>query len=87
MRYRASSTTSKQASIAAALGVDTREMPLEQAAARAAEAVADLIADLGLPHHLAAYDLSDADLEAAARPVATDDLPLRDLVGIYRAAL
>jgi maleylacetate reductase len=87
MRYLASRTTAKQARIAAALGVDTREIPLEQAAARAADTVADLIFDLGLPQHLAAYDLTDADLEAAARPVATDDLPLRDLVGIYRAAL
>jgi hypothetical protein len=30
--------------------------------------------------------LTDADLEAAARPVASDVYPLEDLVGIYRAA-
>jgi alcohol dehydrogenase class IV len=61
-------------------------MPIEQAARSAADAVAALIADLGLPHHLADYHLSEADLEAAARPVASDDYPLDDLLAIYRAA-
>jgi alcohol dehydrogenase len=86
MRYLCSRTVEAQASIAAALGVDTREMPVEQAAARAADAVYDLIGALGQPQHLAAYGLSEADLEAAARPVASPDYPLEDLVGIYRAA-
>lgn len=86
MRYLAPRTAPAQARIATALGVDTREMPPEQAAARAADAVAALIADLGLPQHLAAYGLTDADLEAAAQPVASGDLPLDDLIGIYRAA-
>jgi hypothetical protein len=39
-----------------------------------------------LPRHLAAYGLSEGDLEAAARPVASERYPLADLVGIYRAA-
>jgi alcohol dehydrogenase class IV len=72
--------------IASALGVDTREMPAEQAAARAADAVYELIGALGQPQHLSAYGLSEADLEAAARPVARAEYPLEDLVGIYRAA-
>jgi len=87
MRYLAPRTLFAQARIASALGVDVREMPLEQAAARAADAVADLIRRLDLPTHLAAYGLSHADLESAARPVASDTLPFEDLVGIYRAAL
>jgi alcohol dehydrogenase len=87
MRYLAPGTAAAQARIAAALGVDVREMPVEQAAACAADAVAGLIRGLDLPHHLAAYGLSPADLEAAARPVASDEWPLADLVGIYRAAL
>ena len=87
MRYLAPRSPAAQARIAAALGVDVREMPPEQAAASAADAVADLIRRLDLPHHLGAYGLSPADLEAAARPVASDEWPLEDLVGIYRAAL
>ncbi|MDQ6673641.1 MAG: iron-containing alcohol dehydrogenase [Chloroflexota bacterium] len=87
MRYLAPRTTSAQARIAQALGVDTREMPIEQAAARASDAVADLIRRLDLPNQLSAYGLRRADLEAAARPVATEVLPFEDLVGIYTAAL
>jgi alcohol dehydrogenase class IV len=62
-------------------------MPVHQAAQCAADAVAELIARLELPNHLAAYGLSQADLESAARPVASPTLPFEDLVGIYRAAL
>ena len=87
MRYLAPRTAPAQARIATALGVDVREMPEEQAAASAADAVADLIRRLDLPHHLAAFGLSPADFESAARPVASDEWPLEDLVGIYRAAL
>jgi alcohol dehydrogenase len=87
MRYLASRTVTQQVRIAAALGVDVREMPLERAARCAADAVADLIARLELPHHLRAYGLSEADLEAAARPVASAEYPFEDLLGIYRAAL
>jgi alcohol dehydrogenase class IV len=86
MRYLAKRTPLAQSRIAAALGVDVAEMPLELAAQRAADAVADLIASLGLPHHLAAYGLSEDDLRAAAQPVASQDYPLEDLIGIYRAA-
>jgi alcohol dehydrogenase len=87
MRYLAPRTARQQARIAAALEVDISRMSDAQAAACAADAVADLVARLGLPQHLAAYGLSDADLEAAARPVASADAPLDALVGIYRAAL
>jgi alcohol dehydrogenase len=87
MRYLAPRTAAAQARIAAALGVDVRKMPPEQAAACAADAVVELIRQLDLPRHLAAYGLTEADLEAAARPVASADWPLEDLIGIYRAAL
>jgi hypothetical protein len=73
--------------MAAALGVDVAEMPVELAARCAADAVSELIAALGLPRHLAAYGLSDADLLEAAKPVASAEYPLEDLVAIYRAAL
>jgi alcohol dehydrogenase len=87
MRYLAPRTAPEQARIAAALGVDTREMPPARAAARAADAVASLIERLELPHHLSAYALSQSDLEAAARPVGSPEYPFEDLVAIYRAAL
>jgi len=87
MRYLATRSSSQLARVAAALGVDVREMPLSEAATQAADAVAELIAALGLPRHLAEYGLSEADFEAAARPVATDEYPLRELVAIYRAAM
>lgn len=86
MRYLWSRTVDAQALIASALGVDTREMPVEQAARRAADAVYDLIAALGQPQHLSAYGLSEADLLAAAGPVASAEYPVDDLIGIYRAA-
>ena len=49
--------------------------------------MAELIQRLDLPHRLSAYGLSQADLEAAARPVASETFPFADLVGIYQAAL
>jgi len=77
MRYLAPRTQLQQARIAAALGVPPT---------CAADAIQDLIASLGLPQHLSDYGLSDADLEAAARPVASETYPFDDLLGIYRAA-
>ncbi|HKC58882.1 MAG TPA: iron-containing alcohol dehydrogenase [Myxococcales bacterium] len=53
----------------------------------AADGVARLISQLGLPNHLAAYKLSDEDLREAARPVAGAEHPEKDLLGILRAAL
>jgi alcohol dehydrogenase len=86
MRYLADKQPEPLARAAAALGVDTAEMPVELAARRAADAVADLIHTLGLPEHLAAYGLREADLAAAARPVASAEHPLEDLLAIYHAA-
>jgi alcohol dehydrogenase len=87
MRYLAPRTAPAQARIAQALGVDAREMSIEQAAGSAADAVAELIERLDLPRHLGAFGLDAADMEAAARPVASAAVPFEDLLGIYRAAL
>ncbi len=87
MRYLAPRTAAKQARIAAALGVDTVGLDEREAAARAADAVAALIAMLGQPQHLAAYGLSEADLEAAVAPVAAEGgYPPDDLLAILHAA-
>jgi maleylacetate reductase len=77
MRYLESRTAAAQARIDQAFGGSAHS---------AADAVADLIHALGLPEHLSAFGLSEADLEAAARPVASDAYPLEDLMAIYRAA-
>jgi alcohol dehydrogenase class IV len=66
--------------------VDTRALSDEQAAARAADAVADLIARLGQPQHLAPYGLSEAALREAVDPVAAEGYPADDLLAILHAA-
>jgi maleylacetate reductase len=87
MRYLAPKTAARQARIATALGVDNQGLDDREAAARAADAVAALIAALGQPAYLAAYGLSEADLRAAAEPVAADSgYPAEDLLGILHAA-
>jgi len=53
----------------------------------AAEAVAQLVAELELPCHLSAWKLSDADLAEAVRPVASAEHPPAELLAILRAAL
>jgi alcohol dehydrogenase class IV len=53
----------------------------------AADGVARLVSQLGLPSHLAAYKLSDDDLRESVRPVATAERSENDLLGILRAAL
>jgi alcohol dehydrogenase len=86
MRYLAPRTAPQQARIAAALGVDTRDLTPADAAARAADAVEALIARLGQPQHLAAYGLSEEDLQAAVAPVAEEGYPAEDLLAILHAA-
>jgi alcohol dehydrogenase len=86
MRYLAPGTAAKQARIAAALGVDTRGLADERAAAAAADAVWELIARLGLPQHLTAYGLSEQDLRAAVEPVAAEGYRAEELLAILDAA-
>jgi maleylacetate reductase len=54
--------------------------------ADAAAAVGALVDALGLPRHLAAWRLTDAELEEAVRPVASAAHPSEELLGILRAA-
>jgi alcohol dehydrogenase len=76
LRYLAPRAPQAMARIAAAL--EARD---------AAGGVADLVAALDLPRRLSAWNLSDADLVEAVRPVASAQYPEADLVGILRAAL
>lgn len=76
VRYLAPRAPAAAGRIAAALG-----------ARDAAEGVADLVARLALPQHLSEWNLAEADLVEAARPVASAQHPLEDLIAILRAAL
>jgi len=76
LRYLAPRAPQAMARIAAALGAES-----------AADGVAGLVAELDLPRHLSTWNLSDADLREAARPVASPEHPEADLVAILRAAL
>ncbi|HZZ85143.1 MAG TPA: iron-containing alcohol dehydrogenase [Anaeromyxobacteraceae bacterium] len=75
LRYLAPRAPEVMDQIAAALG-----------ALDAPGGVAALVARLDLPQHLSAWNLSDDDLVEAARPLASPERPLEDLVGILRAA-
>lgn len=76
LRHLAPGAPAAMARIAAALG-----------AADAAEGVARLVAELGLPRHLSAWKLSEADLAEAARPLVSAEHPEAALASILRAAL
>ena len=80
MRFFAARAPKPLTRIAAALGVE------EPGPLAAADAVQRLVAELGLPQHIAAFGLSQADLEEAVRPVASEDLPAAELLAIMRAA-
>ena len=76
VRYLAPRAPSIAAAIAEALG-----------ASDAATGLADLIARLDLPQHLAQWKLTEVQLTAVARLVADDAHPEEDLLAILRAAL
>lgn len=86
MRYRARRQADRLALLAPAMGVDRPRASTEELAAAAADAVYALVGELGLPQHLSAYKLAEAQLREAATPVSGDRYPLEDLVAIYRAA-
>jgi 3-oxoacid CoA-transferase len=86
MRYRARTQAERMALMAAAMGVGQSGASAQQLASAAADAVQTLIHRLGQPQHLAAYKLTDAELRAAAEPVASDQYSLEDLLTIYGAA-
>jgi alcohol dehydrogenase class IV len=76
LRYRARERPEALARIAEALG-----------GGDAADAIARLIGELGLPRRLAEYRLSEADLAEAVRPLASEAYPAKDLLGILHAAM
>jgi len=86
MRYRARTQASRLALVAPAMGVARTGASAQQLALAAADAVQDLIRRLGQPQQLSRYKLTEADLRAAAEPVASEANPLEDLLAIYAAA-
>ena len=79
LRYLEPRSGVAQRRIAAALGAP--------AGTSAADAVGALVAELGLPTHLAELGVGKADLAEAVRPVASAEYPADELVGVLRAAL
>jgi len=80
MRHLASRRPEPLKRIAAALGA------VPATPASAAAAVQGLIAELGLPQHIAAFGLSRDDLVEAVRPVAGRDGSAEELLAIMNAA-
>jgi aldehyde dehydrogenase (NAD+) len=72
MRFNNSEVAEEQAAIAEAIGVDTRGMPAEQAGLAAANAVARLGAELGLPSNLKGAGVPEDDLEECAQVALSD---------------
>lgn len=72
MAFNAPATGEKYRDVAAAFGVDTSAMPLDEARAAAVGAVARLTADLGNPTRLRDVGASEGDLRALAEAAAAD---------------
>jgi len=72
MRWLAPATSSRQALIATALGVDTSHLTETAGAAAAADAVEALVLDLGLPAHLADLGVTPAHYSGLADAVLQD---------------
>jgi len=85
MRYLAATQADRLALMAPALGVNRPGASEAELARAAADAVEGLIARLGLPHHLAAYGLSEEQLRGAAEGLSKQ-YPVEDLLAILHAA-
>lgn len=72
MRFNNPEVADQQAAVAEALGVDTRGLTAEEAGLAAAEAVAQLGADLGLPATLLEAGVPEDDLAACAQVALSD---------------
>ena len=95
LRFNLPGAVAKLAIVAAAMGERTEGMTQREAALRALEAVATLIADCGLPQHLGELDVGREDFpELAAtamtvgRPLANNPRPVTvaDAIAMYRQA-
>lgn len=95
MRFNARTAPDRFVPIAAALGVDTAGLPAEVAAARAADTVRRLAADLGCPSSLGSLGVTAADVETLAATTLGDaclstnprDADEDDIAALFRAAL
>jgi alcohol dehydrogenase len=72
MRFDADELAPRLADVAAALGVETRGLSAEEAAAHGADAVAKMVAESGLPTRLRDAGLAEGDLDACAEASLTD---------------
>jgi alcohol dehydrogenase class IV len=72
MRYNNSDVAEEHAMIAEAMGVDTRGMSAAEAGLAAADAIAALVVELGLPTTMAGVGVPESDLEACAQVAISD---------------
>ncbi len=88
MRFNLDACAERQALIAQAMGIDTSAMRVEEAGLAAADAVAALCRDLGLPARLRDVDVPEEGLERIAaatlhdRGLATNPKPISDAAPI-----
>lgn len=88
MRFNLDACVARQALIAEAMGADTSELSREQAGLAAADAVAELCRQLGLPERLRDVDVPEHGLDHIAsatlhdRGLATNPKPIADAAPI-----
>lgn len=95
MRFNVVAAQEKFGSIARLFGVDVRGMTTREAAQAGVDAVAELLSDIGAPSSLAAYGVSEDDLERMAEEsmtsgnIVVNPRPTRasDLIEIMRKCL
>lgn len=95
MRFNAEATGEKYRDIAAAFGIDTSAMSLDEARAAACDAVANLTRELGNPTTISSLGATEADIAALAQ-AAHDDVcaggnprpaSVAELADLYRSLL
>jgi alcohol dehydrogenase len=72
MRFNNDAVAVQHAMVADAMGIDTRGMSNEAAGLRAAEAIATLVRDVGLPSSFCEAGVPEADLETCAEMAMSD---------------
>ena len=95
MAFNAPDSGEKYRDIAAAFGVDTSKMSLDEARDAAVKAVKDLVVSLGNPTTITAVGASAADIEALAEAAAADvcaggnprNASVAQIAELYRALL
>lgn len=95
MEWNAPACLDKYPAIAEAMGVDTKGMTKEEAAAAACNAVRELAVKVGIPQHLSELGIKESDIDALADQALADvctpgnprDVKREDIVELYKKVL